>query len=253
MQELDSEVAEYLIKAKVKMNRELGARQNWRVAAGLFAGLRIPRTDDRGGWALITPALMGCYELEVQRLIAHWTGRAYDRVVHIGTAGGYYLAGLGRLFPKAGLIGCVPDQAGWPEIRRYTRENGVDERVTLFKEVGPAHLQEVLSAGGRSLLLLVGEGEEAGLLRSLDAGCLETCDLVVRVPGSEAGAEGDGLAGRLEATHRVILRRDAGRDPGSNRFARELPSLLRWLSIWEGRESACQWVGAEARAGAASA
>ena len=77
--------------------RQVAALCQNRVQSGPFAGLVYPDTTLN---AHATPKLLGCYEAELHPALDQVLQTAYDSVVDIGSAEGYYAVGLALKLPE---------------------------------------------------------------------------------------------------------------------------------------------------------
>jgi hypothetical protein len=96
------------------------------------------------------PKLLGCYEAELHGILTAAAIKGYDTVMNIGCAGGYYVAGLARLFPRTHVFAFDIDDARLL-CAETAGANGVLSRVTLLGECVPADFGRL--ASGRTLVL----------------------------------------------------------------------------------------------------
>src|SRR5207302_4139553 len=72
-----------------------------RVQGGPFAGMEFVSRSAEG---CLLPKLLGCYEAELHGFLARLPEIAYETVLNIGCAEGYYAVGIKRLLPSARVI-----------------------------------------------------------------------------------------------------------------------------------------------------
>src|SRR6187455_778364 len=71
------------------------------VQGGPFQGMRyIERTQ----WECLPAKLLGIYERELHAIVEDLVARAYDTVINVGSAEGYYAVGFARRCPAASVI-----------------------------------------------------------------------------------------------------------------------------------------------------
>lgn len=219
------------------------------VPSGPFAGLEYP--PDLHHWGTSYPKLLGTYEAELHGVLRDFTGIEYDNVVNIGFAEGFYLAGLGRLFPSAQLWGFDIDLAAHRICMRLAQTNGIDpQRVHLAESATARALEPILAR--RSLLVCDCEGYEKILFTSAPSGLWTHADLIVEchdlfVPGSTAA-----VTAALQATHDLTLVSTVPLEEKIDQVSATVRSyfnrreILRLLD--EGRPAPMQWLIAQAKA-----
>lgn len=170
------------------------------VAAGPFQGMVYsPLADHRH----VGARLLGCYERELAPAVERFCQVAYEQVLDVGCAEGYYAVGFARRIPSARVIAFDTD----PWARRACRDlagiNGVRVRVEVHGFCSPDRLQHALS-GGRALLILDCEGYEEKLLDPAIVAQLARCDLIVELHDAPPTPDHP-LAQRFSATHAIEL------------------------------------------------
>ena len=221
------------------------------VAAGPFAGLHyVGEAADR----CVVPKLLGCYEEELFPTVEAAIATGYERVIDVGCASGWYVAGLARALPAATVFGFDTDERALERCRRIVALNSVSERVSLGGFCTPMLLNELI--GGRTLVVCDIEGGEVELLRPDRAPNLRHADLLVELhdpPGDSTIS--DAVLPRFAASHDVELVSSRTRTPSLERYPHldALPPDDWSAAVDERRGGPMRWAVMSARVPAASA
>lgn len=202
------------------------------VQSGLFAGMKLPLD---AGFIISPPQLIGSYELELQPHFQRLSARGYDVLVDAGSADGYYVAGLGRLWGPSEIYAFDIDQSLHPRCRALAEANGVADRVRYGAAFDPSALDRL--AGRRTFLLCDIEGAEFGMIDPVRHPALAAVDIVIELHPSE-GRTAEGLADAFRPTHDVTLVQPMRRplDP---------PACLDGMSEIQKLIALCEFRGAE--------
>jgi hypothetical protein len=151
-----------------------------RVVSGPFSGMRYVPHSCGSAWS---PKILGTYELEIANLFRRSYLSAFDQVIDIGCAEGYYLAGLGfalrRRFggasSRVSLVGFDTDPRSIATARQLMDLNRLEADLHLrcFEH---ADMPE-----GRHLYIVDIEGDELQLLDAAFFARAVTSDVVVEV------------------------------------------------------------------------
>jgi predicted O-methyltransferase YrrM len=147
-----------------------------RIRTGPFAGMQI--TDGPDAFGLMR--LLGTYEPELHSVIEELlAGAAYDIVVNIGCAEGFYSVGLALRLLKAHVYAFDIDEKRQRLCLLNARQNRVDSRMTVAGRCTCRNLAWLLTPGKRALVFLDCEGAEKDLLQPDLAPGLLQADIVV--------------------------------------------------------------------------
>lgn len=163
---------------------------------------------DETVWGPITPKWVGTYELELSDIVEAIVHRGYIRILNIGSAEGYYAAGLAMRNPSAEVFAFDTDPLSRRQTRRLAHLNRVSGRIHVEGECKHDRLNALIS--NKTLLMVDIEGYEVDLLDPVRVPNLVNSDLLIEVHEDteftkHATAE-EQLSGRLAASH-VIERR----------------------------------------------
>jgi hypothetical protein len=131
---------------------------NGMIIGGPFRGIRYPHSG-----TIFYFELLGTYEQCLIAVITDVIRRQPPLIVDVGAAYGYYALGFAARCPRTQVIAYEMDPTRAQVIRRYSRINGLQERLTVFGKCEIANLRNSLSAPG-AFLLMDAEGYEALLL-----------------------------------------------------------------------------------------
>jgi hypothetical protein len=191
------------------------------VCQGPFAGMKYVHTSVGSAYL---PKLLGTYELELHPVVESIAAGAFEVLVNIGAAEGYYAVGLARRCAGLSVVAFERDPAGQEAIRHLARENGVPG-ISILGNCEPQDLARALQGVRGSLVICDIEGGE---LQVLDpAACPALADAHILVELHEFAVQG--IAGtirrRFEPTHHIE------EIPGRARTLSDFPLKSPWLSI----------------------
>ena len=209
--------------------------------AGAFAGMQLP-----GREAFVDARFektFGAYEHELFPLVAELgqTSAAFDTLVNVGAADGFYTVGLARLFPEAKILAFEPNARKTPVLLEMARLNGIDGRVHLSGACTPEILAGLAPTG--SVLVVVDvDGYEKPLLDPQVVPWLVAASLLVETHDCFVPGITELLKKRFLATHEIQEIQMSGPDYGKIRplsglamhqvdamVGSERPSLQSWL------------------------
>ncbi len=171
------------------------------VQGGPFAGLVYVDTAVGSNYL---HKLIGSYEAILHPTIEELRRESYDTIIDIGSAEGYYLAGLGRVFPSAKLVGFEIEEVGRDLTRQLHTKNALTNELVLEGEATAANVTPYIS--GTTLLICDCEGAELDILdpvnqpayTRVDTAIIELHDFIR--PGIKAA-----LMKRFAATHTITV------------------------------------------------
>jgi hypothetical protein len=215
--------------------RKLAARRfidkyGLRVVDGPFAGMQY---IERAYGSAFCPKLVGSYEEELHGFLSGLSPDAFDTVVDVGSAEGYYAVGLARLFPEATVLAFDIDDEANQACRALAERNGVQDRVQIKNECTPEVLAQMDLE--RALLLVDCEGYEDVLLDPAAAPSLNKATMVVEIHDCYVPGLSQSLKERFSPTHEVTILRTTGRDLSRYPALKALPAFLRRWAVDECR------------------
>jgi len=178
-----------------------GSTEDVRVLTGPFAGMKYHNTSSFGP---ITPKWLGSYEWEIQDLVERMCVNAYENIVNIGSAEGYYAVGLAWRSPRSNILAFDIDPLARREVVELAKQNGVGDRL----DVGSACRRLDWVPPGNNLLFVDIEGAEGDFLNPQTTPYLLQFDILVELFELARSARDleSLLRDRFETTH-VIERR----------------------------------------------
>lgn len=210
------------------------------VLSGPFTGLAYLETSYGSVWA---PKVLGTYERELHELIHALQLQSYKRIVDIGCAEGYYLAGLAHLARRQSaaleingydLNAEAVQAANW-----LSRINGLNARAHCSRyELEGA-------ADDRTLFIVDIEGDEFDLVSKVNVQRLPSCSFLVEVHERQDSREQlDLLLEVFSDTHDVQLVHRQNRTLSDFPLARSIPAnrMLRLQLMDEKRERGNAWI-----------
>lgn len=207
-----------------------------KVQAGPFAGLLYKKSS--AGSSLL-PKLIGSYEAELASTIEEIAGTAYEIIVDVGSAEGYYAVGLATRVQRARIYAFDTDPYARHLCREIARLNSVSDRVVVKGRCDPKVLQGVLK--GRALVVCDCEGYEFELLDPAKAPALQTADILVELHEWCHPDLSDSIFRRFSATHSIRVIRREPRDPRAYTSIASLASADQSLALNEYRPDQQSW------------
>lgn len=172
--------------------------------AGMWYGLPVPHL----------PAFLGTYELELAPLLERLRATAFDPILNVGAADGYYAAGLARLWPRSRVVAFELSAAKQANARRVVERNQLGDRVEVTGVCTVARLEELLRGGERPLVWMDVDGAEDELLDPAAVPSLARAEVVVELHEFLIGGIGHRLRDRFAVTHETEVIEGQRRGPG---------------------------------------
>jgi len=170
------------------------------VLAGPFRGMHyLPQAH---GSALL-PKILGTYEMEISASVEGMCQRAFELVVDIGAAEGYYAIGLACRIPHTRIVCYELNPLARHLLRRLAKRNGMYERVEIHKECTVQHLNESLCSGHRCLVICDCEGCEDLLLNPELVPALRRASVIVELHDFDCPGVSDRIRWRFSSTHSI--------------------------------------------------
>jgi len=172
-----------------------------RVRKGPFAGMHY--LDQAVGSAIL-PKLAGTYELELMPLVRQIIeSGAYDRIIDIGAAEGYYAVGFARSMPVLTVVAFEADERGRQLLGELAERNAVKDRVRIEGFCTVPALSRVVRSG--VLIFCDCEGGEYELLDPVQIPGLCEVDMVVELHDYQDPRITPAMRHRFESTHELFF------------------------------------------------
>ncbi len=224
---------------------------NRTVIDGPFRGMRYVESAFHSGY---TTKLLGSYEAElhpyIEEVIQRAARGAYNGLIDIGAAEGYYAVGLARRCPQLGVVAFEMDETAVALCLELARRNEVEARVEVRGNCDVAALGAVLRGfGGPAFVLCDVEGAELELLDPHQIPELERCDLLVELHDFANSLITPTLLQRFHATHDTTHFPAQVRRPHDVPAATFLPAYLRLVAVDDIRahHQSFLWLSARSR------
>ncbi len=148
--------------------------------------------------------LIGSYEAVLHPYIKQISTQDFDTILDIGSAEGYYVIGLGRMFPNAKLIGFELEEAGRKLTQEMYVKNSLTNVINLHGEATARNIKPFVT--DKTLLVCDCEGAELDILDPDQ--CLELLLVkyaIIELHDDFRPGIKEKLTQRFEATHRVVI------------------------------------------------
>lgn len=205
------------------------------VMRGPFEGLKLA-ADQRTG-DLSIAKLLGVYEHELRDIAGG--GDAWDRVVNIGSAEGYYAMGFARRNAGRAVTAYDIDPRARSATSRTATVNDVADRVTVLGECSADDLTRHADPG--ALFWIDIEGAERDLLTAIPAEVMAGSELLVETHFASGVFTGLALARHFQHTHEITVIRQSEIQPEEVPEFQSLAPLDRHLVMLE-HTTAAPWL-----------
>ncbi len=172
------------------------------VLTGPFAGMTLP--DKSLFLDARFEKTFGAYEHELFPLIQSLAQNpnAFDQLINIGAADGFYTVGLAQLFPQAKVLAYEPNQVKTPVLQETARLNHVADRIELSGLCTPDVLNH-LSPTPKTLLIVDVDGYEKPLLDPAQVPWLTSVSFLIETHDCFVPGITELLKQRFQPTHQI--------------------------------------------------
>jgi len=243
----DAHTVERIVKDSRSLHEILSRNH---VITGPFEGLDY--NGIRSFCSSLYPKLLGTYEHELESVVKAAIDEAYDLVVDVGAADGYYAVGFAFKNPKTQVIAFEQDPRARVQLANLAQINGVSEQLTIKGRCDPSNLLELPPA--RGLMIVDCEGFEEQLLGAEAISHLKNWDFIIETHDGYHQGITARLAQRFAATHRVQWI-EAVHDLNKASFIdlhilKDVPREQIDKLLAENRQHAClRWIACYSRSG----
>ena len=221
---------------------QFAAEDDGRVLRGPYQGMTVV---DEFSWGAFEPSyILGCYEQEIQSVLASHDWRRNTSAVDIGCANGYHAVGLARLAPALAVHAFDIDARAGQVTEKMARANGVEDRVSVHGEFAVEQPNETL--GDRPFFLVDIEGAETDLVPEL-LRHYPDADLLIECHDRRSHHIRTPLQRVLQPSHRVLEIHRDGRSPAIHPAIEQLSDNQAWTILSENRSRSDIWLYCLAR------
>jgi hypothetical protein len=147
------------------------------VLLGPFAGTKY---FNEVVWGPIEPKWIGYYEAELHSIFESMQPDAYDVIVDVGSAEGYYSVAMARKFKKAKVVSYDSDPWAREQQARLADINGC-KNISIRRCCAPRDLEADIKHSKRTLLICDIEGFEYELLNPIKVPSLTHADILIEI------------------------------------------------------------------------
>ncbi|MES2438933.1 MAG: hypothetical protein V4584_07695 [Verrucomicrobiota bacterium] len=219
-----------------------------KVLGGPFEGMAY---YNKTIWGTITGKWLGCYEQEIQPVIAEMIAEQYPTVIDIGAAEGYYAVGLALKMPRSQVISYDTDPIARFRQRQLAELNGISN-LEVRKYCSAAELGTFKDA--KAVVICDIEGFEYTLMNPAKSPALRNLDILIEIHRTEEHQVSEGaelLEKRFAATHSITRYHAVDRDREEMRSRvpelKNLTDAQTNFALDEGRYPGQIWLWMKAR------
>jgi hypothetical protein len=179
------------------------------VTMGPFKGMQYP---PRSSWASCRfEKIIGTYELEIHEILEKLIvdKQAYEQILVIGAAEGFFAIGLARVFPNAKLFAFEPEKQKTDVLRQMAELNGVSKRISVDGFCDPAKLSS-MKISGKTLVFCDVDGYERELLNPSTIPWFSSADFIVELHDCVVPGISDEIRRRFSPTHQITEFKQTG-------------------------------------------
>ncbi|MEM9352134.1 MAG: hypothetical protein AAGA92_03900 [Planctomycetota bacterium] len=199
------------------------------ISGGPFQGLRYVGKSYNAAYL---PKLAGCYERELNPVIEQAVSGAYDRIIDVGSAEGYFAVGMATRCDTP-VYAFELDCRARDLSRELARRNGVEQQIEFLPGCEPPGLESALAGSDRPFVLMDVEGYEAVLLNADAVPSLTRAAVLVELHEfARPGITAD-LFRKFGATHEIEVIWQTPRTADDYPFASPLTRLVSRRQIWK--------------------
>jgi hypothetical protein len=209
-----------------------------RVIDGPFKGMRYIRESN---CSALAPKLLGTYEKELHGFIAEIIAKQYLHVIDIGSAEGYYAAGLALRMPSCKVHAFDIDPAARANSASLSALNGLDHVISIH---GECSFETLDTFHGHSCVVICDiEGAELHLLDPSAAPSLKGFDVLVEIhDGAHSTVIHNALVARFSSSHDLTFAKYAGRNASDATHAPWLGHVRnKAIAVDEQRTFGIEW------------
>jgi len=215
---------------------EVIERHGLKILQGPFAGMSYVRQAT--GSAFI-PKLVGSYESELIPLVNIVIDSAYDTIVDVGCAEGYYAVGLAMRMPAVTVRAFDSNPTGQYLCKMMACENGVEKRVLIAGSCDPTALKQAIQ--GKTFLLCDCEGYEQELLMLTEIPELRNTTILVELHDCFVPGVSERIVERFKDSHDIQILESQDRDVKDYPYIHFLTPQKQQMALDEIRLGAMQW------------
>ncbi len=227
-----------------RVGLSLGHSMEFKVAYGPFKGLEINPNFVWGKYDLAS-MLLGLYETEViSRLLT--ASQTRSSFIEIGSADGFYAAGVLKFFPFEKAIFFETTKSGRDSTLNTLRINQIDKPFHVLEEADVDFVRTIKNLGfdlSHSFILCDIEGGEFSLFTKENLDLLKDCIILIELHEFRTNQnEFIAFLESFEKNFTVELFRTGSRNLDAIKELNDMSDDVRWSLCSEGRRSAMQWL-----------
>lgn len=180
--------------------RVIKEKTNSKVFSGPFVGMDYVGLSVGSEYC---PKLLGTYESELHSTIEELCQKAFDAIINVGAAEGYYAVGMAMRNPGSRVIAFEITSSGQKLITRMAESNGVKDRLDILGLCTVSRLSRSVSQKNKCLIIMDAEGSEGILLDEVLIPQLAKAFLLIEVHDFISSEIGGLIIERFKNTHRI--------------------------------------------------
>ena len=186
-------------KFQKEIKQKLFGESEIKVISGPFKGLKY---INEVIWGSITPKWLGSYETELNSIIEEIIHEKYPVIIDIGSAEGYYAAGMAFRLPSSTVFAFDTDFISRRQLSRMARLNNLTNNIKIGKYCSFDIINSI--SGTKTLIISDIEGYERYLLDPKQCDILTKLDILVELHNVEERPDTDELLfSRFSTTHQI--------------------------------------------------
>lgn len=212
------------------------------VQQGPFAGLRYPA---EGYVSCRFQKIVGVYEHELHPLLGLLVNsQAYDFIIDIGAAEGYFAVGLALKFPSAKNVAFEMSEYSRKTLHQVATLNQVQDRLQIEGRCSPETLNALSNkvVPGRTLVVCDVDGYEVELMARGGVTWLNQADILIELHDCLRPGITEIITQAFSSTHKLTMITNSGIAYGNYPILRELQFPDIYAMVNEDRKGLQDWI-----------
>jgi hypothetical protein len=182
------------------VRKEIERCSKGKVIAGIFSGMQYV---SKSVGSEFLPKILGTYEKELATYLLSFASKAFDIVVVVGAAEGYYAVGFAFKWNTSKVVAFEPDKSGRRMVESMAFSNGVAQKVRINGICDAPSLRDSLEGYSSAFVFMDIEGGEAILLDPSIVPSLQKAMIIVEIHEPAVPGVGALLRRRFSPTHEI--------------------------------------------------
>jgi len=217
------------------------------VLGGPFKGMRYPSLHAK--CSVMAPKIIGSYESELEEVIKSVSTSAYDTIIDIGCAEGYYAVGFALTTQNASIYAYDIDNEALKMCGEMAKINGVANKMYLSNKFTPNDIKKIEKTK-RTFILCDCEGYEKELFTVETVPFLSNTDLLIEMHDIFDASISSTVLPLFSESHKLKIFYSHKPNPGLYNILNSYNDEFKELVLSEKRDGPMTWAYLKSNFGA---